>query len=109
MKFRKFLLFLCVLLTSFPLLFAVATTLAFDGSQHVFVALPVEALSEVEETSVRFRTNQSHAFLFVTSSSGSDDRLLATLDAGRVRVDFRISDFEVVSASLQLLQSLMLS
>ena len=93
-------LLVVLILTSLPLVCAVATTLAFDGSQHVFVTLPVETRTEVEDTSVRFRTNQSHALLFVTSAKTSDDRLSATLDAGRVRIDLRINSLELVSTCM---------
>ena len=73
--------------TSVLLLFLVATTVSFDGTQHMKISMPEESRTEAEDISLRFQTQRANGLLFATTSEESVDHLELMLDAGRVRLD----------------------
>lgn len=68
----------------------VAVTLGFDGSQYMEIPLPEESSTEVEDISLRFRTERPSGLLFATLSNSSVDRLELMLDDGQVRMDINV-------------------
>ncbi|ELU16319.1 hypothetical protein CAPTEDRAFT_22004, partial [Capitella teleta] len=68
----------------------VAVSLGFDGSQFMEIPLPEESTSEVEDISLRFRTERADGLLFATLSNSSVDRLEVMLDAGQLRMDINL-------------------
>lgn len=71
---------------------AVASTLNFDGGQYMKVAFPEESVTEVEDISLRFRTERESGLLLVTSSQKSSDMLLLYLDRGKLKLEISISN-----------------
>ena len=81
-----------VILTTVTMVSAsVIVTLTFNGTQYMRVSLPREQKNEIEDFSIKFRTEQSNCLLFVTSSNSTDDLVMAVLDGGRIRLDFELS------------------
>lgn len=56
------------------------------------VAFPVESVTEVEDISLRFRTERESGLLLVTSSQKSSDMLLLYLDRGKLKLEISISN-----------------
>lgn len=71
---------------------SVASTLNFDGGQYMKVAFPEESVTEVEDISLRFRTERESGLLLVTSSQKSSDMLLLYLDRGKLKLEISISN-----------------
>jgi leucine-rich repeat transmembrane neuronal protein 1/2 len=68
----------------------VAVSLGFDGSQFMEIPLPEESVTEVEDITLRFRTERQDGLLFATLSNTSVDRLEVMLDAGQLRLDINL-------------------
>ncbi|KAK3926655.1 Neurexin-3, partial [Frankliniella fusca] len=71
-----------------------ATTLTFNGSQHVWVSAGGAARSQAEEVALRFRTKFPVGLLMATSSDQTADRLELVLSGGRARATLRLGDRE---------------
>nr|XP_022331115.1 neurexin-1-like isoform X8 [Crassostrea virginica] len=71
---------------------SVAPTLTFDGGQYMKVVFPEESVTEVEDISLRFRTERESGLLLVTSSQKSSDNLLMYLDRGKLKLEISISN-----------------
>lgn len=71
---------------------SVASTLNFDGGQYMKVTFPEESVTEVEDISLRFRTERESGLLLVTSSQKSSDMLLLYLDRGKLKLEISISN-----------------
>lgn len=56
------------------------------------VAFPEESVTEVEDISLRFRTERESGLLLVTSSQKSSDMLLLYLDRGKLKLEISISN-----------------
>ncbi|XP_046687748.1 neurexin-3-like isoform X2 [Homalodisca vitripennis] len=78
-----------------------ATTLSFNGSQHMVVILPQELRSQTEDVTLRFRTTRPLGLLLVTSADQSADKLQLTISAGRIKLTIRIGDKEKTMLSGQ--------
>ncbi|XP_049784610.1 neurexin-1 isoform X4 [Schistocerca cancellata] len=74
-----------------------ATTLTFNGSQHVtLTAAGEEWRWQTEEVSLRFQTARPLGLLLATAADSSHDRLELSLLAGRLRLALRVADREKV-------------
>ncbi|KAF6200207.1 hypothetical protein GE061_006510 [Apolygus lucorum] len=71
-----------------------ATTLTFNGSQHMTVRMGREVKSQAEEVRLRFRTTRPVGLLLVTSTEQSGDRLQAAISAGRLRLHVKLGEKE---------------
>lgn len=81
-----------VIYVIFSLSLSVAPTLTFDGGQYMKVVFPEESVTEVEDISLRFRTERESGLLLVTSSQKSSDNLLMYLDRGKLKLEISISN-----------------
>lgn len=82
-----------------PLNVTEATTLSFNGSQHMVVILPQEVRSQTEDMKLRFRSTRPLGLLVTTSTDQAGDRLHLALSQGRVKLTLRIGDKEKVLSS----------
>ncbi|KAJ4432825.1 hypothetical protein ANN_21464 [Periplaneta americana] len=71
-----------------------ATTLTFNGSQHMLITMPDEFRTQTEDVTLRFRTTRPLGLLLTTSTEQSADRLELALAGGRVRLTARLGDRE---------------
>ena len=77
-----------------------ATTLTFNGSQHLWVSAGSAARSQAEDVALRFRTKFPVGLLMATSSDQTADRLDLVLSGGRVRATVHLGDKEKVSVEV---------
>lgn len=56
------------------------------------VTFPEESVTEVEDISLRFRTERESGLLLVTSSQKSSNMLLLYLDRGKLKLEISISN-----------------
>ncbi|XP_037079238.1 neurexin-1a-like [Pollicipes pollicipes] len=68
-----------------------ATTVSFDGTQHMIVPLHSEQYTEADDITLRFRTSRPSGLLFATTA-GNSDRVELALNGGRIRLTMRIDD-----------------
>ncbi|CAG2063022.1 unnamed protein product [Timema podura] len=73
-----------------------ATTLTFNGSQHMLISVPEESRTQTEDVTLRFRTTRPLGLLLTTSTEQSADRLELAVAGGRVRLTVRLGDKEKV-------------
>nr|CAD7588019.1 unnamed protein product [Timema genevievae] len=73
-----------------------ATTLTFNGSQHMLISVPEESRTQTEDVTLRFRTTRPLGLLLTTSTEQSADRLELAVAGGRVRLTIRLGDKEKV-------------
>nr|CAD7261985.1 unnamed protein product [Timema shepardi] len=71
-----------------------ATTLTFNGSQHMLISVPEESRTQTEDVTLRFRTTRPLGLLLTTSTEQSADRLELAVAGGRVRLTIRLGDKE---------------
>ena len=67
------------------LFFLAASTIHFDGSQHLTLNDLGNSRSEAEDLTVRFRTTQKNAFLLATRHDASADKLEMVLGKCTIR------------------------
>ncbi|KAJ9589944.1 hypothetical protein L9F63_016928, partial [Diploptera punctata] len=67
-----------------------ATTLTFNGSQHMLITMPDEFRTQTEDVTLRFRTTRPLGLLLTTSTEQSADRLELAVAGGRVRLTARL-------------------
>ncbi|XP_043199961.1 neurexin-1-like isoform X3 [Amphibalanus amphitrite] len=68
-----------------------ATTVSFDGTQHMIVPLQREQHTEADDITLRFKTLRPSGLLFATTA-GNSDRVELALSGGRIRLSLRIED-----------------
>ncbi|PSN31987.1 Neurexin-3 [Blattella germanica] len=73
-----------------------ATTLTFNGSQHMLITMPDEFRTQTEDVTLRFRTTRPLGLLLTTSTEQSADRLELAVAGGRIRLTARLGDREKV-------------
>ncbi|BES99010.1 Laminin G domain [Nesidiocoris tenuis] len=71
-----------------------ATTLTFNGSQHMTVRMSHEMRSQAEEVRLRFRTTRPSGLLLATSTEQIGDRLQVAIFSGRLRLHIRLGEKE---------------
>ncbi|XP_068083571.1 neurexin 1 [Anabrus simplex] len=73
-----------------------ATTLTFNGSQHMLITMPDDSRTQTEDVTLRFQTTRPLGLLLTTSTEQSVDRLELALTGGRVRLTIRLGDRDKV-------------
>ena len=87
----------CMAITACLVSSTVAVTMTFDGHQYLTMTFATEVRNEIEDISLRLKTERSNGLLLMTSSNATDDMLMISLDGGRLRVDITIDDYVKVS------------
>ncbi|KAG1696117.1 Neurexin-3 [Nymphon striatum] len=69
-----------------------ATTLSFDGSQHMKIELPKDSKTQAEDITLRLKSNRPNGILLTTYTDKSADRLQLSMDTGRITLSINVGD-----------------
>lgn len=69
-----------------------ATTLSFDGSQHMKIDLVKDRSTQSEDIVLRFKTNRPNGIILTTSTEKSSDKLQLAIDTGRITLSINVGD-----------------
>lgn len=67
-----------------------ATTLSFNGTQHMEVTMDSEVVTQTEDIILRFRTSKPLGLLLISSTTETGDRIELAVAAGRIRMALRL-------------------